>query len=138
MAFRNVQVPAAAETANRNPIVDSRNKSNDNAVHSFIQAIASLAGCAGAFSARLDRCPTGVLASRAQFLDRARPPFEARHDLDIVLEMPPELTVVGSNSNPLLHSTSSTSRTIAAPMQCGAVTSTATKWEMGGINEDRI
>lgn len=114
MAFRNVQVPAAAETANRNPIVNSWNKSYDNAVRSFVQVIASVAGPCGVLSARLDRHPTDVWASRAQFPDRAHPPFEAGHDLDMVLEMPPKLIVVGSNSNPLLHSTGPTSRVPAA------------------------
>jgi hypothetical protein len=63
MAFRSVQVPAAAETANRDPIVDFWKKSHDNAIHSFVQVIASLAGCSGVFSARLDRHRPGVWAA---------------------------------------------------------------------------
>jgi hypothetical protein len=112
MAFRNVRVPTDADRANRNPIVDSWNKSHDYAVRSFVQVIASAAGRPGVFSARRDRGPTGVWASCAQF--RRRPPFGAGHDLGIVLEMPPTLIVVGSNSNPLLYSTGSTNCVPAA------------------------
>jgi hypothetical protein len=111
MAFRNVQVPAAAQTANRNPIVDSSNKSHDNSVHTFVQAITSVAGRPDALSARLDRHPTGVWA---QFLDRPRPPFRASHDLDILLEMPPELIVEEGIRKPPLYIRGSTCRAPAA------------------------
>jgi hypothetical protein len=113
MAFRSVQVPAAAEIANRNPIVDFWKK-YDNAVHSFVQVIASVAGRPGAFSARLDRDPTRVWANRAQFLDRARQPFGAGQDLHILLAMPPTLIVEESTRKPLLDGTSSTSSVPAA------------------------
>jgi hypothetical protein len=97
MAYRSVRVPAAAETANRNPIVDSWNKSHDNALHSFVQGIASVAGRPGVFSARRDLPP----ASGAQFLDRARRPVAASHDPDILQEMPPKLTVEEGICKPL-------------------------------------
>jgi hypothetical protein len=106
MVFRSVQVPAAAHTANRNPIVDSWNKSHDNAVHSFVQAITSVAALPGVFSARRELHPTG--ASGTQFLDRARPPIAASHDRDILREMPPKLIVEEGNRKPLLYIRSST------------------------------
>jgi hypothetical protein len=114
MAFRNVQVPAAAETANRNPIVDSWNKSHDNAVHSFVQAITNVAGRPGSLSARLDRHPIGAWARRAQSRDRAGPPVRANHDPDLLLEMPLTLFVEEGNSKPLLYGTTSKSRAPAA------------------------
>jgi hypothetical protein len=107
MAFRSVQVPAAAETANRNPIVDSWNKSHDNAVHSFVQAITNAAGRPGSSSARLDRHPTGAWASRAQFPHRADAPVGANHYLDPLLEMQPTLIVEEGTSNPLLRGSKS-------------------------------
>src|ERR1700683_3734822 len=91
MAFRSVQVPAAAHTANRNPIVDSSNKSHDNAVHSLVQVITSVAGRLGILAARRDRNSTGIWASRA-LLDRARP-IGTSQSPGIVLEMPRELIV---------------------------------------------
>ncbi len=108
MAFRNVRVPAAAETANQNPIVDFWKKSHDNAIYSFVQVITSLAGRPGAFFAQRDRHLAG--ASGAQFLDRTRRPIAAGNDPDILQEMPPKLIVVGSNCNPVLHNAGSTSR----------------------------
>jgi hypothetical protein len=97
MAFRNARVPAAAETANRNPIVDSWNKSHDNAVHSFVQAITSVV----ALPARRGLHPGG--ASGTQFLDRARRPIAASHARDILREMPLKLIVEEGFRKPLLY-----------------------------------
>jgi hypothetical protein len=66
MVFRSVQVPAAAQTANRNPIVDSWKKSHGNATHFLIQLIATVTGGPRVFLDRLDRHPKDVFASRAQ------------------------------------------------------------------------
>jgi hypothetical protein len=114
MASKKARVPAADDTANRNPIVDSWKKSHDNAIHSFVQLITSVAGRPDVFCTRLDRHPTDVWASRTQFLDRARPTLRASHDPDILLEMQPEPVAVQGANNPLLYSTDSTGHPPAA------------------------
>jgi hypothetical protein len=112
MAFRNVRVPVAAETANQNPIVDFWKKSHDNATHTFVQAIPSVAGRPGVFSARRNRHLTG--ASGAQFSERTRRPIAASHDRDMLQEVPPKLIAEEGIGKPLLYIRGSTCRAPAA------------------------
>jgi hypothetical protein len=100
MASKKARVPAADDTANRNPIVDSWKKSHDNAIHSFVQLITTATGRSLLFCGRLDRLPAGICATCAP-LSGAHGPMGASH---LLLETLPQLIVEENTRKSLYRS----------------------------------